>query len=61
MRVKCCEFDGTYNFVINNVQESDIDPVNVIMDQYENTNHKPFTHLKAWLKLKNSPKWQNIV
>mgnify|MGYP001598705266 CR=1 FL=1 len=33
MRAKCSEFNGIYNFVINNVHEADIDPVNVAMKQ----------------------------
>lgn len=38
MRVKCCEFNGIYKFVMNNIQEDNIDPINVVMDQYENIN-----------------------
>lgn len=50
----------TIVFVINNVHKDDINPVNMAIDQYENTNHKHFTHLKAWQKLKDSLKWNNV-
>ena len=45
MRVKCLEFNGIYNFVINNVDEAD--PFLMAMHQYEYTKHTPFKHVKA--------------
>lgn len=57
MRVKCREFDKLYNFVINNAHEDNL--VVVVTHQYEDINHKPLTHLKLWLKVKESPRWNN--
>lgn len=54
MRVKCRKFAKIYNSVINNGYEGDIDLVVVAMHQYEYINHRQFTHLKAWLKFKDS-------
>lgn len=57
MRVKCRVYDRICNFIINNVNEDNITLVAVVMHQYKDTNHRLFTHLKVWLKFKDSSKW----
>ena len=47
MRAKCSEFNGIYNFVINNIREADINPVNVAKEQCENKNDQRFRHVKT--------------
>ena len=62
IRLKCTEFGGIYNNLLN-IRKSgsnDFDVFKAAMDQYEKTTptRKAFPYMKPWLKLKDSPKWK---
>nr|KAJ0197335.1 hypothetical protein LSAT_V11C700372060 [Lactuca sativa] len=63
IRLKCTEFGGIYNNLLN-IRKSgsnDFDVFKVAMDQFEKTTptRKAFPYMKSWLKLKDAPKWKD--
>nr|KAJ0188921.1 hypothetical protein LSAT_V11C900468180 [Lactuca sativa] len=62
IRLKCTEFGGIYNNLLN-IRKSgsnDFDVFKAAMDQFEKTTptRKAFPYMKPWLKLKDAPKWK---
>ncbi|KAL7585260.1 hypothetical protein Lser_V15G42699 [Lactuca serriola] len=62
IRLKCTEFGGIYNNLLN-IRKSgsnDFDVFKAAMDQFEKTTptRKVFPYMKPWLKLKDAPKWK---
>nr|KAJ0203931.1 hypothetical protein LSAT_V11C500270230 [Lactuca sativa] len=61
IRLKCMKFGGIYNN-LQNIRKSgsnDFDIFKAALEQFEKTmsTHKTFPYVKAWLKLKDAPKW----
>ncbi|KAL7589343.1 hypothetical protein Lser_V15G38011 [Lactuca serriola] len=62
IRLKCTEFGGIYNNLLN-IRKSgsnDFDVFKAAMEQFEKTTttRKVFPYMKPWLKLKDAPKWK---
>nr|KAJ0207919.1 hypothetical protein LSAT_V11C500250600 [Lactuca sativa] len=62
IRLKCTEFGGIYNNLLNIRKSSsnNFDVFKAAMDQFEKTTptRKAFSYMKPWLKLKDAPKWK---